>query len=160
MVKIASPIQYESSLDELNRVRPLRLGVQSKLSLDYPVLCKNPVGISRPVIGQLARCNEQGALLKNTGNSFRNYELLTATLTYSLDWHKFTFSQKVFAVTLMFTASGTWRDLYLTGDTYLIIIKTFTAVGTYFIPFTGLYIWFRQLALPSTVKYLNIYGFY
>lgn len=160
MIKIASPVQYESSLDELNRVRPLNLSVQSKLSLDYPVLCKNPVGVGQPAISRLLGCNEQGALLRNKGNSFHNYQLVLATLTYELDWCEIDFSQKVFAVILSFTATGTWRNLFLTASIYSVRLRTFTQVGTYFIYFTGLKMHFQQLALASTKKYLSVYGFY
>ncbi|GAH82001.1 unnamed protein product, partial [marine sediment metagenome] len=65
MPKLATPVQYEPSLDGLNTIRPLQLADEVKTVIPYPVLCKNPPSIDKPAVGMFARCSQQGALLKS-----------------------------------------------------------------------------------------------
>lgn len=160
MAKVATPILYEPSLDELNRVRPLKLAERSRLSFDLPVLSKNPVGTGRPIIGKFARCNEQGALLKNTGNSFRNYELKELTLTKTIPTGSITFSQKVFNVLLIITYMSADAHLLLTDDIYDAIIKIMTHTGNYHIFFTGWSLYFVGTKPTTFTITVKVYGFY
>lgn len=160
MIKVATPILYESALDELNRVRPLLLGDRGRLSLDYPVLCKNPVGTGRPCIGKLARCDEQGALLKNTGNSFKNYEVKEIALDLINFYTCVTFTQKVSCVSVRVIGMFDASELLWIDSTYTKILKTMTVIGNYFLPFKGKTIYFYGNGGDDMDLYFAVYGFY
>lgn len=160
MVKVATPILYESALDELNRVRPLLLGDRSRLSVDLPVLSKNPVGTGRPIIGKLVRCDEQGALLNNKGNSFKNYELISLTLSSSNPTKSIEFSQRIFGSSIQAGKLGVTPFCYLTNSSYLDIVKIFTQAGIYYINLTGFTLYFKGFGSGPWFWYLDVYGFY
>jgi len=160
MVKVATPILYESSLGELNRVRPLQLSEKSRFSLDLPVLCKNPVGTDRPIIGKLARCDERGALLRNTGNSFKNYQIENLNLYYWYDHAQITFSQKIFGVLIKFTKSAQATSITLKDSLYNEVVWIAEVAGCYFIPFAGRNMYFQGFGAGQWSMMLSIYGFF
>ena len=160
MLKVGTPILYESALDELNRVRPLQLSDRIKLALDYPVLCSNPVGVGSPAIGKLARCDEQGALLKRSLNSSTNYEKIDAILSPANRRGCFVFSQKVNYVELQITQLLGGRYLYWCNSNYSVAYNYYNANGLYFIPFKGQVMYFLYNYIAGANCIFSLYGFY
>lgn len=65
MPKLANPVHYEPSLEGLNVIRPLQLADVNKIVIPTPVLCTNPPSVTKPAVGILARCTQNGALIKS-----------------------------------------------------------------------------------------------
>jgi hypothetical protein len=160
MVKIATPILFESPLDELNRVRPLKLSEKSRFSLDLPVLSKNPVGTGQPIIGKFARCDDNGALLRKNFKGFSSYELISATLTDVVSQYSLSFTQKVFAVTVNWSKTGVVNLFRLMNNTYTVNVKNLLLAVNQFVAFNGWYMYFDAHGSGTWSIYLNVYGFY
>jgi hypothetical protein len=143
MPKLTTPIIFESALDILNRVHPLQLTDEGRICLDYPLLCKNPVGIGNPCIGKLARCDEQGSVLKHIVAGFTNYELHILDMLECANPAEVIFSQKVFVVICLVACSETDWHLYITDNTYTNVIKDITVLGVYPISFGGYKMYFK-----------------
>jgi len=160
MVKVATPILYEPSMDELNRVRPLQLSTRSRLFLDYPVLCKNPIGEGRPVVGKFLRCDEQGAVLKRNSNSFTGYELKTEQFYAGHDKRVITFSRKVSAMVFEVIFNSQANVLSIYASDFLTWVKDYWYAGVYFEPFRcqSIYFWGDGRAFWDID--VNAYGFY
>jgi len=160
MIKVATPILYESSLDELNRIRPLRLADKSRFSFDYPVLCSNPVNSNRPAISKLARCDKQGSLVKNVGNSYKNAETINI---YEQDYYPlpyYTFSRKVSSCLLTITHI-TYQDMFAwTDNEYDNWFVTYRYAGNYFLSFTGQTIYFYPQFVEGWYISGKLTGFY
>jgi len=98
MPKLATPMQYGRSLDDLNGLRPLALADECKNVVSYPVLCKNPASVDKPAIGKLARASQQGqALLANTYR-YADYEYIEQEFELNNPNRLIEFNQQVFFV--------------------------------------------------------------
>lgn len=160
MVKVATPILYESALDELNRVRPLYLGDRSRLSIDLPVLSKNPVGTGRPIIGKFARCDEQGALLKNVGNSFHNYTYDLEYLNSGNPTLTLIYSQKALGVVFRLIKTGVAYVFFFMDSTFTKALWTTGSSGSYYMPFKGYRMYLRGTGSGNWAWTVHIYRFY
>jgi hypothetical protein len=160
MVKIATPILFESPLDELNRVRPLKLSEKSRFSLDLPVLSKNPVGTGQPIIGKFARCDDNGALLNNKVNSIKQYEVYEKVIGWSGYVASVTFSKKVSCVLVEIIEANSLSYLAWCQWNYSNLYKQMVSEGVYFLPFKGEHIYFLGEGEEYWVCYFNVYGFY
>lgn len=137
MPKLATPVEYEPTLEELNTVRPLQLADEGKIVIPYPVLCKNPPTKDRPAVGKLARCTQQGALLKVGNAPFTLVESGSDTVT-NVDWlFHYTFTQKVYGVVIRATyvppALNFWWCTYV-GSKLLPVGQSGFSL---FLPFVG-----------------------
>lgn len=159
MPKLLTPTQYESALDGLNDVRPLSLTDEVKNALELPVLNVNPVDKDKSVVGKLARCNEQGALLKDSGiwaNDFQDFMFLIFPHDESIKTASF--AQVVKAVILEITGLIMANELWWcaeNGDKFI----AYRLDGTYFIPFYGDIFRIHKLYKQATLT-VKIYGFF
>jgi hypothetical protein len=160
MVKVATPILYESSLDELNRVRPLKLSDRNRLSFGLPVLSKNPVGTGRPIIGKFARCDNNSALLRNAGNSFKNFESYIIRFTSDEDKQCFTFAHNVFGILLQVVYILLYDELDWCNSNYSYSFYEITKVGNYFLPFKGKVLYMDASVDGDNDIWAYLFGFY
>lgn len=115
MPKLITPVQYEPSLEGLNVLRPLSVPDEGKTLISYPVLCQNLPSEGRPGVGKLARCTQQGALLKsNKVFADKIYER-NVPLTHSSPHRMITFPSVVYGVLVKRNPSSKpvkiyWRD--------------------------------------------------
>jgi len=137
MSKLATPVQYEDALDELNTVRPLSLADKCKLALVTPLLCVNPASESRPATGKLARCNDQGALLKGNKDFADNYLSNSDYLTDYDFTREFTYPQKVKGILCGFFYVTPACVMYWCDPTYTIFYQTIPANVWVWLPFVG-----------------------
>jgi hypothetical protein len=95
MLKIATPIIFESSLEGLNALRPLFLTDHSRFLLDYSIACLNPANRIRPAVGKFLRNTDGGALLSNRVCKYPNVESLTYNFDAAHALYTYNFSQCV-----------------------------------------------------------------
>lgn len=160
MLKLATPIQYEPSLEGLNVLRPLQLADEVKTELALPVLCVNPIDKTHPATGKLARCSEMGSLLKSKSVFYDEYEKIPLTFYNGYENQTLTFKQKVFQVFAHtefynFTASTWWCDpsyyrMYAPIDYNLDVM----------LPFVGQTMYFSSNAGNDDVHGIVFYGFF
>ena len=160
MPKLATPVQYEPTLEGLNEIRPLQLADESKIVVSYPALCQNPPTKDRPAVGKLARCSEQGALLKSLPVWCDKYETLFWTITNEMPAHFFTFAQKVYGVIVLWQIiEGTpvcdWVSLIPMKELQRITPDIHT-----FLPFVGVKVRFRGKNIDVWEGDIRVYGFY
>lgn len=71
---LATPVQYEPALEQLNEARPLILPDEVKQEISIAVGCVNLPTVGRPAVGKMLRCDSQGALtVKNGTEVFSKY---------------------------------------------------------------------------------------
>ncbi|GAH92147.1 unnamed protein product, partial [marine sediment metagenome] len=100
MVKLLTPVQYEGSLDELNKVRPLALADEVKRDLGLCILNVEPAAANnRLARGKFLRCDSNGSLLKHNSKSYDNFELVKV-LVHDHEYKAITFSQVVHKVSI------------------------------------------------------------
>lgn len=161
MAKLATPVQYESSIEGLNDIRPLQLRDEGKIVIPCPVLCRNPVTKNRPVVGQLARCSQQGALLSGKRLHYDTHEYLTADFDFFNDQKLIQFSQKVSCVQSKVIDVGVWATAFWTDPTYIIEIMDIYDIYTVFLPFVGTDLYIRVACpVPGITTTLGFWGFY
>lgn len=160
MVKLASPVQYESPLEGLNDVRPLQLADVGKIVLPTPVLCKNLPTVNKPAVGRLVRCTQQGALLRD--NSEFADKVKSARLDI-MDYRipkKYTFPMKVYGVIAKyFIQMHSFEIVWCSPDganEYIALSVT----DYLFLPFVGTDIWFMSVGENAGFGYIAIKGFY
>ena len=160
MPKLATPVQYEPTLEGLNDIRPLQLADESKIVVPYPALCQNPPTKDRPAVGKLARCSEQGALLKSLPKWADKIYADAFALSDGVSIIEYIFSIKVFGIIAMLridigSPEGYWCS-YDGEYSYIRLIE-----NTYiFLPFVGTNIWFVGLGTPPFQLAIFIKGFY
>lgn len=137
MPKLATPVQYEPTLEGLNDIRPLQLADEGKIVIPMPALCQNPPTKDRPAIGRLARCSQQGALLKHRVNDLQTYEIFGGQFNFfDADQH-FTYSQKVSSVVCYMGGYHNIVDAYWSSPSYTEKIQDITLTGTTVFCFSG-----------------------
>ncbi|MBA7474041.1 hypothetical protein ES707_09388 [subsurface metagenome] len=160
MPKLATPVQYESALEGLNDIRPLQLAEESKIVIPYPVLCKNPPSKGRPAVGKLARCSEQGALLKS------NILLLDKLYTFFVHIHEYNtlisvmFPNRVYGVAARYNQIEKASTTYWSSDTGVAHIDRLVADKYIFLPFIGKIIYFKGYGSVGWIASIDIRGLY
>jgi len=160
MPKLATPLQYEPSLDGLNAIRPLQLADESKVIISYPALCQNPPSIDKPAVGLFGRCSQQGSLLVDVP--------AWATKVYEVDvpvavneGNKFyIFPITVQGVLACWSKVGEYLDVGWTNDIYS---RTYIYIPTdywKYLPFMGTKIHFSVSGAPDTLGTIHLIGFY
>ncbi len=160
MITLATPSQYEASLEGLNKLRPLKLADKCKTELTYSVLCVNPVEKDRPAIGKLARCSGDGALLKTKNVSYDNVELKTTVFTDVDTTRVITFSQKVFQVFARVQSYRGYNSAWWVNPTYNNYYMSVDFNKTVMFPFVGQIMYFKSLIIGGDWLVVSFYGFY
>jgi len=160
MPKLASPVQYESALDGLNTIRPLQLADVGKIVLPTPVLCKNPPNRDNPAVGLLARCTQQGALLKSNGLFANKIYADSFNINTEENNETYVFPSKVYGVlakhseleeeTYCYWCSNDFQDIYISISTHEWL----------FLPFVGRRICFFVDAEEDWETVVTLIGFY
>lgn len=161
MLKLATPVQYESSIEGLNDIRPLQLADEVKIVIPCPALCRSPVTKNKPVVGRLARCSQQGALLTELQKFYTNFEYIEQDFETGNSNKLIEFSQKVSCVQSKVIVVGLHDTAYWTDPTYIEQIMSIYDTQTVFLPFVGtnLYIIIHILVPGFTTTY-GFWGFY
>ncbi len=160
MPKLATPIQYEDSLDELNQLRPMSLTDEGKIELAIPTLNVNPVDSGRPVIGKLLRCNQVGSLVGNSSIGYSNVEQFIHMFIMPPRHKLFEFSQKVFAVVIQGTEITGSADAIWTDSTYTATYATAIADASIVIPFVGDKLYIRADVIITGAYRVDVKGYY
>jgi len=160
MPKLLTPVQYEPALDGLNEVRPLQLADEVKIALNIPVFNVNPVGKNKPVVGKLARCNQQGALLEsNKVFDLRNFEYQVKYTPFESGEFSVTFAQPIKGFLVYFYARSdeSHNSVWVTPDG--IVIKRFIYQQYMWFDFKGTILvhWFVG---PPGSRATEFWGFY
>lgn len=161
MRKLITPVQYESALDELNALRPLQLRDESKILVPYPVLCKD--SDTRSVIGMLARCSPQGALLRHTDKDYSAWQPIMGNFSYFVSNIAITFAQRVSRVIAISYGGGDCDDCRWTNSDYTHYIKQISIVqyAATILPFRGTVIYARgDFSIPTGWMNIGFYGLY
>lgn len=160
MPKLATPVQYEPSLEGLNAIRPLQLAEESKVIIPHSVLCKNPPSADRPAVGMLARCSEQGALLKYKNTWANNVSYKVMYLIEALPIGSSTFFRRVYGVVARFDLRAGVGSVWWCDS---IGRYTYTQLATdywKFLPFVGKTISFLGDGFLGWDCKVYFYGFY
>lgn len=161
MAKLITPVQYEDTLDELNKVRPLVLNDEVKRNIDLPVLDANLVAKKGSALGKLLRCTNEGSLLVKNHNGFDNVEIKPFDIERRYEQTTFTFAQEVFGVLCNVIINDVITEFYVTDSTGTIHAQDIGLTGTTWIKFRGTAIWVRVIGeLPRDYVAGNFYGFY
>lgn len=160
MIKLATPILYENALNGLNQLRPLQLKDKSRLTLDYSVLCNNPVGINKPIIGRLARCTEQGAISKKVLQGFSTYELFSFILNGSNPQQHIGFSGYVKGVLICCYNAYLSSHFGLYTDDYGSLILTINPTIRSWVNFKCKDLYLKGTGYFGWTVYGDIYGMY
>ena len=160
MLKLATPIQYEDSLDELNTIRPLSLTDEGKIELVIPILNVNPVSSGRPVIGKLLRCNQVGSLVGNSSIGYSNVQELSHIFSTPPRTWLCQFSQVVSVVVLRGTILvGSpvtwWSDSTYTAQYASVVGNTFIIIR-----FVGDKLYLYCADPVGGVQGINVKGYY
>lgn len=160
MPKLATPVQYEPSLEGLNEIRPLQLADESKIVIPYPVLCKNPPSTDRPAVGMFARCSN-GALLKSVPAWAKSWEysglLSLSNMSYLVH---FTFAQRVYGVLARYAKLVGTFTCYWNMPSYSVPIKRVYTLEYTFLPFVGKTMYFKGYGTGDWEGDVWLYGFY
>jgi len=161
MRKLATPVQYESTLEGLNEVRPLQLKGEGKIVIPYPVLCSNPPTKDRPAVGKLTRCSQQGALLAGRRVVYESAEYITEDFEGGDGDKLIRFSQQVKYVVSMVVVAGFWYTAFWTDSTYTIQFKDIHDTNGVYIPFRGIDLYISVVVAPPIgATTIGFYGFY
>lgn len=161
MPKLATPVQYEPTLEGLNVIRPLQLKDEGKIVIPYPVLCKNPPTKDRPAVGKLARCSQQGALLAGNKDGYTTYEYIEQGFERDDGNKLIQFSQKVSCVQSLITVMGTITGGWWTDPTYTLEFKDIFSTYAVYLPFVGSDLYIKvTCAIPGFVTTIGFCGFY
>lgn len=160
MPKLATPVQYEPALEGLNDIRPLQLAEESKVVIPYPVLCQNPPSKDKPAVGKLARCSQQGALLKSEPVWADNYSEIRLDISEAVPNIHYAFPvrvQGVLASYLIFVGGGgiNWCD-----KDFVIDYRSLVIISYRFLPFVGTDIYFMSDGYGGYELGLHLLGFY
>lgn len=161
MQRLATPTQYEPALEGLNDIRPLQLVEDSKIVVAYPVLCKNPPTIDKPAVGKLARCTQQGTLVRHKVNGLTAYEYIEQEFPVNGGNQQIAFSQKVSYISVVEVDVGFRDDSWFMDSTYTHQLARIVGVNQLQFPFVGtvFYVTVRW-SLPFGSIHLGFYGYY
>lgn len=160
MVKVITPVQYESPMGGLNEVRPLEISGEVKPFIDTSILNINPVDTGRPAKGRLLRCGNDSAVLQNCVKGFRHVENVPVELDDAHAYNSFTFSQKVDRVLWY---SPWWVgavSIFWCHDAYWLLFQELSLDVPSWVPFTGKTIHLIGSFIGGGSLEANLYGFY
>lgn len=160
MIKLATPVQYEDTLDALNAVRPLALAAEYKTELIYPVFCVNSVNKGRPAVGKLARCIRPGSLLKNNFKAYDNYEALEIPFHPGMPDKSFIFAQPVFQVYIVVLSYEGTPDIWWCDSSFSIMFKPIYYNQDIMLPFVGQRLYIHGVFEATEWVVLKAHGFY
>lgn len=160
MPKLATPVQYEPSLEGLNDIRPLQLADEVKVVIPYPVLCSNPPSTGRPAMGKFVRCNQQGALLKHKPYEPLSYYFKDDTITSAIAGCSFIFPTKVYGISAYWKIDDGSPTCFWTNPRATKNIKELIDRAYIWLPFVGNTIWFVGVGEGDWEGYIEVYGFY
>jgi len=158
MPKLATPIQYEPALDGLNAIRPMQLANVVKTDIVCPVMCKNPATVDKPAVGMLARCSQQGALLKSKPFWADTIYEYNVAIVVGDEVH-ITFPMYVLGVIAKYTLTGP-MGVDWCNDAYTINYRGLATEYWTRLPFVGKDIHFIVDGMPDVTGALLIKGFY
>lgn len=160
MPRLATPLQYEPSIEGLNDIRPLQLADEGKIVIPMPVLCQNPPTKDKPAVGRFARCSQQGALLKSMPEGVKNY-LYTQFSLSNLDPNKsFAFDRRIYGCVIYYTFVYATGAVIWTDETYIQYYVIIFATTATFLPFVGTDIHFTSSGATTYEIRVDFYGFY
>lgn len=160
MVKVVTPVQYESPLGGLNEVRPMEMSGEVKPFIDTSILNINPIDNVRPAKGRLLRCGNDSAVLQNSIKGFRKVETVFAELGYGDDEIVVTFSQRVERVLWSIIVSVNCQAIIRCNDKYWLPIQYVSLTGTTLLTFANTALYFIGAHTAGGHTEANLYGFY
>lgn len=160
MLKLITPIQYESALDGLNQVRPLSLADRGKITLDIPICNSNPVNAGRPALGKLLRCNQRGAILTNGRLGYDDYYYSTGSLSHATLTVKITFPTAVKGFIAKYAEALGTGYIARMDSTYTIQVGKLSLNDYSYFNIRGRYVYLKGFgSIPFVFPYY-VYGFY
>lgn len=160
MPKLATPVQYEPSLEGLNAIRPLQLADKVKTVIPYPVLCKNPPSIDKPAVGMFARCSQQGALLKSVPKWADSISEKALVISETVPYVYYTFPVRVQGVLVTYYELVGGGGVDWCDKDFTVSFFTLTNVFYRFMPFVGTDIYFMSGGYGGYEFDLRLIGFY
>lgn len=160
MPKLATPVQYEPSLEGLNDIRPLQLADEGKIVVPCPALCQNPPTKDRPAIGRLARCTQQGALVKYNSRLYTAYETGFKPISFYGSLVSHTFAKRVKGVIAKaIIGTHTYTAVWSESTGTLSFADILFDVNVW-LPFTGQTIWFKGTGEDLWAGWIGFWGFF
>lgn len=160
MPKLATPVQYEPSLDGLNDIRPLQLADEAKVVIPYPVLCKNPPTVDKPAVGMFARCDRQGSMLINVPPWATEVYEIDIDIAVTNGGMFYSFPIMVQGVLAIYTKVGEYMSVEWSNPTYSRSYAYIHENVWKYLSFMGTKIYFRVSGAPATIGTLSLKGFY
>lgn len=160
MPKLITPVQFEPSLDGLNIVRPLIMPDEGKTVISYPVLCKNLPSEGKPGVGKLARCTQDGALLRDNLEFASNRYYGALSLSGLSPCRTFTFPMRVKAVSVLPVTEEPAATFYWCSSDCSNNYKQLSDTVYTFLSFVGTVMQFKMVGGTEEETYILIYGFY
>ncbi len=159
MVQLKTPIRFSDRLSAFNVSPPRQVGDTGKQQLSLTIGDVNPVGIGRPAMGKMLRCNNQGGQLIQHPDFPQNKETVVETwLLGQTGYRTITFAQWVYSVSF-YTDGMTLETLYWIKESVGIPWDQWFGDGTHHINWSGNKIWFALDPAINDVT-LTIDGFY
>lgn len=160
MLKLATPSQYELSIEGINILRPLKLIDARKIDIASPVLDVSPPAKTSPVVGKLAKCDGTGSLLKTKNVSYDNYEYLEMGFDYTDAYKVIVFAQKVFQIYVYCQYTDFQPTMWWTDPTYTNLYFPISYTYKGMMPFVGQTMYLVCNVPLGKVCIFVFYGFY
>lgn len=160
MPKLATPLQYEPTLDGLNAIRPLQLADKVKTVIPYTVLCKNPPSIDKPAVGMFARCSQQGALLKSVPKWADSISEKALAISEAVPYAYYKFPVRIQGVLALYNELVGGGGVDWCDNNFTISFASLTSVVYTFLPFVGTDIYFMSAGYGGYEFEIPLIGFY
>lgn len=160
MRKLLTPLQYSSTLDELNELRPLQVDDKVKQVIGVPIHNELAIANAKGVRGLLSKGTQQGGAIIHHNHKLDNYEELNYVKSEILNSWSVSFSQRVYKVVIQHSKTVACNFFEWRNPTYTVTIQSLVIDGVSVCNFVGdiMYLWLDAL-FPNDNN-IDVYGFY
>ena len=160
MRKLRTPLQYESALDELNKIRPLQVSDIVKPSICMPVCNRYADSDSKASDGVFVKGTHQGHILIKNSPIPTQYELQQYNVLISTEYANIEFAQPVKRVVVNMLDISLVTEVYWCVPNNPIMLQDLEVLGTHLLNFIGTKFSIRFTGLPPMPIIFDVYGFY
>lgn len=160
MTKIISPQQYGPILDELNRIRPLKLTDTVRPSIDIGVCNALASSDKKSLLGRFVRGTHQGSVLVKNIKELTQYELIQINQLSSTAVIDIEFAQRVFRVVVNYKEDATTNNFCWCVPVNHVEIQPMYTEGIYQLNFVGTMMSFYGDGIPIGNTIFDVYGFF
>lgn len=160
MQKLLTPQQYESTLDELNEIRPLQVSDIVKQFISMPVCNRYANSESKASDGVFVKSTHHGHILNHKHRVLTQYQKVVIFRTAGEHNIENTFNQRVYRVLINTKVLDNVNRLYWGRLGSVFSIQDYNSIGIHQVNLIGDYICINASIAAEGFVNFDLYGFY